>query len=107
MSGAQPYLAPPLGAPSLEQLTGLVFALASQLHAERAHRIALEIALEASGVLAPGASDRAVDTSVFRSRSSEALDRALAGLMRVLTENADARTPLRDPADLPLHQLET
>lgn len=87
--------APPYGAPTLEQLTGLVFELASQLHGERSRRIALEAALEDSGVLPPGACERVAAEPQVRARSLAALDRAMAGLTRVMTEDADPRTPLR------------
>ena len=90
---------PPFGAPTLEQLTGLVFELASQLHVERARCIALEGALEEAGVLMPGAPDRAASQPNIRIRAAAALDRAMAGMMRVVTEDADPRTPLRGEAD--------
>ena len=93
--------APPMGAPSLDLLTGVVFELASQLHVERARRLALEAALEASGALAPGAVERAGGDPTQRARAAQALERAVAGLMRVLTEDADPRTPLRDAAPPP------
>jgi hypothetical protein len=90
---------PPFGAPTLEQLTGLVFELASQLHIERAQRIALETALADAGVLAPDEPERAASQPNVRLRSAAALDRAMAGMMRVLTEDADPRTPLRAQTD--------
>ena len=88
---------PAVGAPTLEQLTALVFELASQLHAERVHRIALEAALEAAGVLAPGAAERAALEPDVRARALASLDRAMSGVMRVMTEDPDPRTPLRAP----------
>jgi hypothetical protein len=91
--GAEP--APPFGAPSLDQLTGLVFELASQLHAERVRRIALEAALEEAGVRAETACERLALQLEVRGRSVAALDRAMSGLMRVMTEDVDPRTPLR------------
>lgn len=86
---------PPYGAPSLQQLTGLVFELALQLHVERVRRIALEAALEDAAVLPPEAAERMASAPSVTERSTAALDRAMAGVMRVLTEGADQRTPLR------------
>lgn len=97
MSNTTESVLAPCGAPTLEQLTGLVFELASQLHVERARRIALESVLEASGALAPHALDSM--TPEARTRAAAALDRAMAGIMRVLTENADPRAPLRATTD--------
>jgi hypothetical protein len=86
---------PPFGAPSLEQLTALVFELASQLHVERAQRIALQTALEEAGLLSPSALAAVGAGAAARARSAAALDRAIAGMMRVLTESDDPRRPLR------------
>lgn len=94
MSSAPP-LPPSFGAPTLEQLAGLVFELASQLHVERVHRIALETALETAGLIAPSEIDRAAAGATGRARSAAALDRSLAGLTRTMTENPDRRSPLR------------
>jgi len=85
----------PISAPTLEQLTALVFELASQLHTERAHRIALECALEAAGVIAVEAAERIASESHVRAKALAGLDRAMAGVMRVMTEDPDPRTPLR------------
>jgi hypothetical protein len=80
-----------------ERLAGLVFELASQLHAERLHRLALEHALERAGVLAPGAVQAAAADAALRERGRSEVEEAVARLMRVLTENADRRAPLRTP----------
>jgi len=90
---------PPYGAPTLEQLTGLVFELASQLHVERARRIALEATLEDSGLLKFNAIDFVASKTEVRQRTTAALDRAMSGIMRVLTEDANPRTPLRAQAE--------
>jgi phage-related minor tail protein len=89
----------PFAAPTTDQLTGLVFELASQLHVERARRLALEAALEAAGAIAPGAADRIAAQAALRERTNAALDRSMAGIMRVLTEAADPRSPLRQECD--------
>lgn len=86
----------PYGAPTLEQLTGLVFELASQLHLERARRIALEVALEDAGLLRAGAPDEAAGSDAMKARATAALDRSMSGIMRVLTESGDPRIPLRN-----------
>ena len=81
--------------PDPERIAELIFELASQLHIERAQRIALELALARAGVLdAPTIEGLARDAE-FRSRSTAALDRSMAKLMRVLTQHADERAPLR------------
>jgi hypothetical protein len=84
-----------IGAPTLEQLTALVFELASQLNAERVHRIALECALEAAGVIAADAAERIASEPLVRAKALAGLDRAMEGVMRVITEDPDPRTPLR------------
>lgn len=86
-------------APDTERLAGLVFELASQLHIERARRMALEAALVRGGIVAQATLDATADDAEFVRRSREALDESMAGLMRVLTEGPDPRTPLRAPAD--------
>ncbi len=81
------------GIPAPEQLAGLVFELASQLHAERARRIALEQALISAGILTAGDIEAAAPAT--RSETSAALDRAMHGLLRVMAESTDPRTPIR------------
>ncbi len=82
----------------MEQLTGLVFELASQLHAEQSRRIALEAALEGAGALPPGDVERVADQPHVRARTLAALDRTMWRLTRVMTEDSDPRTPLRAQA---------
>lgn len=78
-----------------ERLAGLVFDLASQLHIERAQRIALEIALVRAGVLDVQKIEGLASDAELRRRSAAELDQSMAKLMRVLTEHADERRPLR------------
>ena len=85
----------PYGAPDLEQLTALVFELASQLHVERVRRLALEAALERAGARAPAGVPAGAGHARLAARGAAALDRAMAGIMRVLTESGDPRSPLR------------
>jgi hypothetical protein len=83
------------GAPTLAQLTGLVFELASQLHVERVQRIALEAALKEAGLLDSAQLTTVAVRAEARARAAPALERAMRGLMRVLTEDAGPKTPLR------------
>jgi hypothetical protein len=83
-------------APDREQLTGLVFELASQLHVERAQRIALQVALERSGLVdAATLQVLASDPDVQR-RNHDMLEESIAKLLRVLAEAADPRRPLQE-----------
>lgn len=91
-------IALPDAPPDLERLTGLVFELASQLHAERARRLALEQVLVDAGVLARGWEDSFEPGGDFRERSQASLDDAMARLMRIMAESTDPRTPLRHEA---------
>jgi hypothetical protein len=81
--------------PDAERLAGLVFELASQLQVERSQRLALELALERAGVLAPNALAAVAGDVELRQRSRAELDQSMEKLLRVLTERADARGPLR------------
>ncbi len=78
-----------------ERLAGLVFELASQLQVERSQRVALELALERAGVLKPDSVASLAGDDELRRRSNSELDQAMAKLLRVLTESADPRGPLR------------
>jgi len=82
-------------APTLEQLTGLVLELASQLHVERVQRITLEAALEEAGVLEAAKLSSPAVLATARARAAPVLERAMAGVVRVLTEDAGPKTPLR------------
>ncbi len=85
----------PFGQPDTDRLAGLVFELASQLHIERSHRLALEAALIRSGALSAEALAATGDSTEFLDRAREELDRSMAKLMRVVMENGDVRTPLK------------
>lgn len=89
--GASP---PPL---DTERLAGLVFELASQLHAERLHRLALEQALASAGALPEGALRAAAADPALVERGRQEVAASVARLMRVITESADPRAPLRGP----------
>lgn len=83
------------GIPDPERLAGLVFELASQLHTERARRIALEAALVQAGLVTPAGIEAAGAMPEARADMAAALDKAIGGLLAVLAENPDPRTPLR------------
>jgi hypothetical protein len=90
---------PGAAAPALdtERLAGLVFELAAQLHAERLHRLALEHALVAAGVLPVAALQESAADPALRERGRREVEESVARLMRVITESADPRAPLRGP----------
>ncbi len=81
---------PPV-APDAAALAALLFELASQLHVERARRIALELALARAGTLAPDGIAALADEPEFQHRSRAALDESMAGLMRVITGSPATR----------------
>jgi hypothetical protein len=85
-------------APDTDRLTGLVFELASQLHAERAQRIALQHVLIAQGIITPGAIEDQAKTQETRAQTLASLDQATARLIRILTESPDPKVPLRAEA---------
>jgi hypothetical protein len=85
------------GVPEGDKLAALIFELASQLHVERVRRLALETAMIRAGLISETGLESLADDDAFIARSRAALDEAMDKLMRVLTENADPRMPLRDP----------
>ena len=80
-------------APDRQQLAGLVFELASQLHVERAQRIALQVALERAGVVDAAALQAVAADPDLRRRDREMLEESIAKLLGVLTEEADPSQP--------------
>lgn len=99
MTNAAQDETPVLGAEPAEldaqRLAGLVFELASQLHAERLQRLALEHALQTAGLLDRESLDAAAAAQALRVHGREAVEASVARLMRVITEHSDPRTPLR------------
>jgi hypothetical protein len=81
-----------------DRLAQLLMELASQLHAERQRRVALEILLERAGVLAPGALDAMAGDAEARGRAQASLDGALRRLLRIMAEQGGPRAPLRAEA---------
>jgi hypothetical protein len=82
-------------------LGALVFELASQLHVERARRLALEAALADAGVLAPAAIEKAGERAPCREQAALAADQSIRKLLRVLSESKDERIPLRAESGTP------
>ena len=79
-------------------LAALVFELASQLHIERTHRLALQAALASSGIVTPSTIEAAGEDAAFREEVGKAADQSIRKLLRVLSESPDARVPLRTEA---------
>jgi hypothetical protein len=78
-----------------ESLAGLVMELGSQLHVERARRVALEEALMAAGVLTREAIEAAGNDPAVRKRMQALVQDSIDKLLLVLTEDRDQRVPLR------------
>lgn len=77
------------------RLAALVFELASQLHVERARRLALESTLLRLGVLDAAQIDTAAGDPSYRQQTADLADEAIRRLLEVLTESSDERKPLR------------
>lgn len=78
------------------RLAGLVFELASQLHAERLHRLALEAALAQKGVIHPDAVAALADDPSLRERGRLAVEDSVARLLRIVTDADAMRAPEGD-----------
>jgi len=76
-------------------LASLVFELASQLHIERAFRLALEAALMRRGLLQRGEIEGAANDTACRDAALQAADLSVRKLVRALSESPDERAPLR------------
>ncbi len=83
------------------KLAALVFELASELHIERARRLAVEAARISRGIVSEADIEAAGDDAAFRRRAGEAADLAICRLLRVLSESSDERAPLRAEAPAP------
>lgn len=77
-------------------LAALLFELASQLHIERTRRLALEAALISGGLVTQSKIEAASENAPFRDRANNAADLSVRKLLRVLSDSANVRTPLRD-----------
>jgi hypothetical protein len=86
---------------SSSKLAALVFEIASQLHVERARRLALEAALSALGLLCEADFEKVANDPAYCRRSAEAADAAVRRLLRVLSESPDEKAPLRGEAPAP------
>ncbi len=83
------------------RLAALIFEIASQLHVERARRLALEAALSARGLLGKADLEKMADDPAYCRRSGEEADAAVRRLLRVLSESPDEKAPLRAEAPAP------
>jgi hypothetical protein len=94
-----PTEAPPelqlLTASNVDQVAGLVFELAAQLHVERQRRLALEEVLVRQQLVTRDELDALVGDEAFRDLVRTERVRAQQALLDVLLESDDARTPLR------------
>lgn len=90
--------APELGGIDNSRLAALVFELASQLHVERARRLALEATLSRLGILQVAQIEAAASDPDYRRQTAQLADEAIRRLLRVLTESSDERKPLRGGA---------
>lgn len=81
-----------------DRLAQLLMEVASQLHAERQRRIALEVALERAGLLKPGAIEAMAGEAEARGRAQASLDASLRRLLRIMAEQGGPRAPLRAEA---------
>lgn len=79
-------------------LASLLFELASQLHIERARRMALEAALAQRSLLTAQEIEQAGASPTFQQEACSAADQAIRKLLRVLSESPDERVPLRAEA---------
>lgn len=80
------------------QLATLVFELASQLHVERARRLALESTLSRLGILDTAQIEAAADDPAYRQQTSGLANEAIRRLLEALSESGDERKPLRAQA---------
>jgi hypothetical protein len=79
-------------------VAALVLELASQLHVERARRLALEAALSDRGVLEAGQIEAAAEKPTLRAAAARGADEAVRRLLRILTESSNEQAPLRAEA---------
>jgi hypothetical protein len=75
--------------------------LASQLHIERARRLALQAALASSGIVTGAMIEAAAEDASLREQTAAAADLSIRKLLRVLSESPDERVPLRAEAPRP------
>jgi hypothetical protein len=79
-------------------VAALVLELASQLHVERARRLALEAVLSDRGVLEQGEVEAAGGKPALSQAAARAADEAVRRLLRILAESSNERAPLRAEA---------
>jgi hypothetical protein len=98
LTGGQPELRL-LASSNVDQIAGLVFELATQVHVERQRRLALEELLARRGLIDRDDLHELVGDEGFRDLMRSELVRAQQALLDVLLESDDARTPLRPPTE--------
>ena len=76
----------PLVALDCDQLTTLIFELASHLHVERTRRLALELALERAGILSRETIAEVGQLAQLRDASLVAADHSLGKLLQAVAE---------------------
>jgi hypothetical protein len=86
---------PEFGGLDSATLGALILELASQLHIERARRLALEAALADAGVVAPATIEKIGEQAALREQAAKAADQSIRKLLRVLSDSKDERVPLR------------
>lgn len=84
-----------LAASNVDQVAGLVFELAAQLHVERQRRLALEEVLVRHELVTRDEIQALAGDEAFRDLARAELVRAQQALLDVVLESDDARTPLR------------
>lgn len=89
-----------LGASDVDQIAGLVFELAAQLHAERQRRLALEEALVRRALVTRRELHALTEDETFHDLVRAELARAQQALLDVLLESDDAHAPLRPQTEV-------
>ena len=84
---------------NVDQIAGLVFELATQVHIERQRRLALEELLVRRGLIDRDDLDALAADEAFRDLVRAELVRAQNALLDVLLESDAASSPLRRPTE--------
>jgi hypothetical protein len=83
----------PIPALDTDRLAGLVFELASQLHAERLHRLALETVLARAGAINREALQKITSDPALLDEGRRAVEESVTRLMHIITEREPERVP--------------
>lgn len=79
-----------------DTLAGLVFELAAQMHTERQHRLALECALVKNGMIDAGLLASLSEDATVLEQARAGADQSIRSLLRIVMEDGDLKTPLRN-----------